>query len=97
MHEVFKIESLKPIPKISTITHQFLKNPKSFQKSQNLGFKTWKNEKNERLETYQVKRKTLKTLENHLEKWFGVKESDLGGEEIEVSREMKAESHRTFI
>ena len=38
---------------------------------------------NERLETYQVK----KNLENHLEKWFGVRESDLGGEETEVSRE----------
>ena len=42
---------------------------------------------NERLETYQVK----KNLENHLEKWFGVRESDLGGKETEVSRERDQE------
>ena len=52
---------------------------------------------NERLETYQVK----KNLENHLDKWFGVRKSDLGGKETEVSRErsreMKSGSHRTYI
>ena len=56
---------------------------------------------NERKETYQVKRKTLKTLENHLGKRFEVRESDLGGEETKLSRErsreMKTRSHRTYI
>ena len=31
-------------------------------------------------------------LENRLEKWFGVKESDLRGEETEVSRERSREN-----
>ena len=52
---------------------------------------------NERLETYQVKRKPWKCLK----KRFGVRESDLGGEETKLSRErlreMKTRSHRTYI
>ena len=31
-------------------------------------------------------------LGNHLEKWFGVRESDLGGEETKVSRERSREN-----
>ena len=42
--------------------------------------------KNERLGTYQVN-KNLEKAWKSLEKWFGVKESDLEGEKTEVSRE----------
>ena len=87
MYEAFKIKSSKPIPKISSI----LKNPKIFQKPQNLGFKTWNAWKWE-IRNIPSEEKTLKLLENHLEKWFGVKESDLGGEETEVSIERSREN-----
>ena len=49
--------------------------------------------KNERLGTYQVgKKKNLENAWKSLEKWFGVRESDLGGEKIEVSRERSREN-----
>ena len=42
--------------------------------------------------------KTLKVLEDHLGKRFGVRESDLGDEQVELSRErlreMRFESHK---
>ena len=45
--------------------------------------------------------KWRKNLENHLGKRFGVRESDLGGEETKLlrerSREMKVGLHRTYI
>ena len=56
---IFKIKSSKTNPKF----HQFLKNPKNFQKPKILGFKTWNACKWRRLEAYQVK-KNLKKLEN---------------------------------
>ena len=46
---------------------------------------------NEGLETYQVKKKNLNKLENHLRKRLGVSERGLGGEKIEVSRERSRE------
>ena len=55
---------------------------------------------NERFEAYQVK-KNLKKLEETLRKKFGVSERGLGGEKTKLSRkrsrEMKTESHRTYI
>ena len=96
MYEAFKIKSSKPIPKISSI----LKNPKIFQKPQNLGFKTWNACKWEKRDI-PSEEQTLKKLENHLGKRFGVKESDLGGEETKLLRErlreMKIGSHKTYI
>ena len=41
MYEIFKIKSSKPIPNFNK-NSSILKNPKNFQKPQNLGFKTWK-------------------------------------------------------
>ena len=87
MHEVFKIKSSKPIPKISTITHQFWKTPKP-------RFQNMKMHENERLGTYQVK----KNLESHLKsgwserEWFGRWE-DRGIERERDREKMKSESH----
>ena len=41
MHEVFKIKSLKLIPKIAQNTSLILKNPKFHKNPKNLGFKEW--------------------------------------------------------
>ena len=55
---------------------------------------------NESFEAYQVK-KILKKLEETLRKKFGVSERGLGGENMNLSRErlreMKTESHSTYI
>ena len=75
MHEVFKIKSSKTNPKF----HQFLKNPKNFQKPKILGFKTWNACKWRRLEAYQVKKDLKKAWESQ-GKRFGVSEKDLGDE-----------------
>ena len=48
--------------------------------------------KNERLEAYQVK-KLLKNIENPLGNRVGVSERGLGGEKINVSREMRFGSY----
>ena len=41
MHEVFKIKSLKPIPKFQQKLNNFEK-PKIFSKTQNLDLNAWK-------------------------------------------------------
>ena len=67
-----------------------LKNPKIFQKPQNLGFKTWNACKWMRWEAYQVKENLKKALESQ-GKRFGVNERGLGDEKSEVSRERSTE------
>ena len=68
MYEAFKIKSSKPIPKISSI----LKNPKIFQKPQNLGFQTWNACKWEK-RNLPNEEKTLKKLEKNLESGLELK------------------------
>ena len=41
MHEIFKIKSSKPIPKISQKPLWFWKNPKFCKNPKNLGYKAW--------------------------------------------------------
>ena len=97
MHEVFKIKSSKPIPKISQKPINFEK-PQNFSKSPKPSFQNMKCMKNERLEAYQVK-KLLKKLEETLRRRLAVRWECLGDEEIEISRERSREirigSHRT--
>ena len=56
---------------------------------------------NERLETYQVKKKNLRKLEEYLELRFGVRNSVQEGEETKLSRErsreMKTRLYKTYI
>ena len=96
MHEVFKIKSSKTNPKF----HQFLKNPKNFQKPKILGFKTWNACKWRRLEAYQVKKDLKKAWESQ-GKRFGVSEKDLGDEKFEKLRERSTEvscgSHEVYL
>ena len=67
-----------------------LKNPKIFQKPQNLGFKTWNAWIWTRLEAYQVK-KNLKKLEETLRIKIGVRWDCLGEKKKELSRERSNE------
>ena len=71
MHEVFKIKSSKPIPKISQKPINFEK-PQNFSKSLKPSFQNMKCVKNERLEAYQVK-KLLKKLEETLRRRLAVR------------------------
>ena len=77
-----------------------MKNPKIFQKPQNLGFKTWNACKWE-IKNIPGEEKKLRKLKEHLELRFGVRKSVYGGEETKLSRErsreMKIGSHRTYI
>ena len=76
MHEVLR--SCKQNPsQIFNNNSSILKNPKSFQKPQNLGFKTWNAYKWRRIEAYKVK-ENLKKLEKSLGKRFGVRETVFG-------------------
>ena len=77
------------IPKFQQSLINFEK-PQNFSKSPKPRFQNMKCRKNERLESYQVK-KLLKKLENPLGKRLGVSEKGLGGEKIEVSRERMRE------
>ena len=83
MYEILNSFKQKPIPK-------FQQKLINFEKPQNLGFKTWNACKWEKRDI-PSEEKTLKTLENHLGKMFGVRESDLGGEETKLSRERSNE------
>ena len=77
MHEVFKIESSKPILKITQKPLWFWKKPKILQKSQKPRFQNMKMHENERIEAYQVK-KNLINLEECLRKRLDVKERVFG-------------------
>ena len=81
MHEVFKSESSKPIPKNCTKTSLILKTPKFYKNPKNLGFKEWNAWKWEN-RSLPSEEKTLKMLEKHLRKRFGVRVSDLEGEQV---------------
>ena len=89
MHEILNLFKQKPIPKFQQSLINFEK-PQNFSKSPEPRFQNMKCMKNERLESYQVK-KLLKKLENPLGKRLGVSERGLGGEKIEVSRERSRE------
>ena len=90
MYEILNSCKEKPIPNFNK-NSSILKNPKIFQKTPKLRFQNMKMNENERLGTYQVKNNLEKAWKS-LEKWFGVRESDLGGEKIEVSRERSREN-----
>ena len=76
MHEVFKIKSLKPIPKFQQKLNNFEK-PQNFSKTSKPKFQNVKCMKNERLEAYQEK-KILKKFEKSQRKRFGVREIVFG-------------------
>ena len=83
MYEILNSFKQRPIPNISTKTHQFwktlkfFKNPKTYVSKHEMHV-------NERLETHQVKNKTW---ENHLRVKFGVSKRILGSEKTSLSRE----------
>ena len=76
MHEVLRSCKQNPSQNFNN-NSSILKNPKIFQKPQNLGFKNMKMHVNERFEAYQVK-KNLKKLEKSLGKTFGVRKIVFG-------------------
>ena len=82
MYEILNSCKEKLIPNFNK-NSSILKNSKIFQKPQNLGFKTWKCMK---------LKKNLEKAWKSLEMWFGVRESDFGGEQTEVSRERSREN-----
>ena len=86
MHEIFKIKSSKLTQNFNNIS-SILKNPKIYQKPQNLSFKTWNACKWRRLEAYQVKKDLKKAWESQ-RKRFGVSERCLGDEKYEKMREI---------
>ena len=80
MHGI--LNSFKQNPSQNFNNHSsILKNPKIFQQPQNLGFKTWNACKWEKKDI-PSEEKTLKMLEDHLEKRFGVRGSDLEDEQV---------------
>ena len=89
MYEVLRSCKQNPSQNFNN-NSSILKNPKIFQKPQNLGFKTWNACKWMRLEAYQVKENLKKALESQ-GKRFGVSERGLGDEKSEVSRERSTE------
>ena len=85
MHEVFNIKIFKTHPKNCIKTSLILKNPKIFQKPENLGFKTWNACKWE-IRNIPSEEKTLKMLEKEVwseRKWFGRREDKAIEREIE--------------
>ena len=90
MHEILNsFKQKKTIPTFQQSLINFEK-PQNFSKTPKPRFQNMKCRKNERLESYQVK-KLLKKLENPLGEMLGVSERGLGGEKIEVSRERSRE------
>ena len=89
MHEILNSFNQKSIPKFQQKIINFSKL-QNLSKPQNLGFKTWNACKWEKRDI-PSEEKTLKTLEKHLDLRFGVRESDLGGEETKLSRERSRE------
>ena len=85
MHEVFKIKSLKPIPKIAQKPLWFWKTPNFAKIPKTYASKNEMHE-NEGLETYQVK-KNLINLKKCLRKRLREKEECLGGEQPRIDRE----------
>ena len=85
MYEILNLFKQQPIPKSQQKLINF-ENPKIFQKPQNLGFKTWDACKWEKIDI-PSEEKTLRTLENHLGKRFGVRDNDLGGEQVQTDQE----------
>ena len=79
MYEILKSFKQKLIPK-------FQQKLINFEKPQNLGFKTWNAYKWEKRDI-PSEDKNMKMLENHLGKMFGVRKSDLGGEQVRTDRE----------
>ena len=79
MYEVLKSFKWKNHPKISKITHQFWKTLKFF-KNPKPKFQIMKCMKNERLETYQERKKTWKRLEKSQGRGLEWKRECLGDE-----------------
>ena len=84
MREVFKSESSKPIPKIAQKPLWFWRTPNFAKIPKKLGFKEWDAWKWEN--RCLPSEEKLKKLEEHLGKRFGVRESDLGGEQVQTDR-----------
>ena len=95
MYEILNSFKWKPSQNFNN-NSSILKNPKIFQKPQNLGFKTWNAWIWKRLDAYQVK-KILKKLEETLRIKIGVRWDCFGREKRELSRErlneMRVGSH----
>ena len=79
MYEILNLCKEKPIPNFNK-NSSILKNPKIFQKPPKPRFQNMK--------MHEIEEKAWKSLQ----KWFGVRESDLGGEKTEVSRERSREN-----